>query len=742
MIATPNGTAKPTKPAKPKPGEVTGAQNLTGRVGISILPNDLMFGALPGGTFATYRLMRCNPNVALARAVAFAPMKAAPWSYDADDDVDDDRVKLIQSEMDRLKDTLLADAFRSLDYGFQSFEKVWKVREDGRLGFEKIKPLDPDWVWPLVDPATGTLIGLRSGREDLDLTKMLWVTHDAECGDPFGRSRMENIRRCAWKPWVDMARRLDLYSSKGAGIIPMIHYPVGTSNGPDGSTKDNSEIAAILLGALGKTAGVTIPNQLEKWAEDLVMRAQAGASLKDLLSWRIEFLEAAAGHGTEMLESLKHFESLIFRGWLVPERSAIEGTFGTKAEAGEHGDLGETISAGTLGDIVRQINEQVVDDLLMANYGPDARGTVRIKPGPLRDEDQQFFRDAFKAVFTNPANVDLFERWIDVDAGLDIAGLPKRKEVIDGLDKGAPVDTGTALPDGPAGDAALAARVAGNPMPTQPAQRGAPVPSGGPVVQDTALNGAQVTALQGMLQAVADGQVPLETVRAAIQAAFPTLTDQQIQAMVGPLANFKPATPDAPQPGPANPADPKNPVPASASMSFSLFKLSTTQFDLGRGIAETIRAAAMKIPDSELAQDGRETEPHLTVKYGLHTSNANEVRGVLADQEPVQVILGKVSVFPAAGDHLFDVVKVEADSPQLQALNQKIAAALPHTDSYPAYQPHITLAYVKPGEGAKYAGADLGLDGLVLTLNQLTFSNPDGEKTLIALNPKPPAGGN
>ena len=77
------------------------------------------------------------------------------------------------------------------------------------------------------------------------------------------------------------------------------------------------------------------------------------------------------------------------------------------------------------------------------------------------------------------------------------------------------------------------------------------------VVQDTALNGAQVTALQGMLQSVANGELPLETARAMIAAAFPALTPEQIDAMVRPLATFKPkedqgASPPPPPPPPTN----------------------------------------------------------------------------------------------------------------------------------------------------------------------------------------------
>lgn len=75
-------------------------------------------------------------------------------------------------------------------------------------------------------------------------------------------------------------------------------------------------------------------------------------------------------------------------------------------------------------------------------------------------------------------------------------------------------------------------------------------------VQAAAMNGAQVTALQGMLVAAAAGELPVEAVRAAVRAAFPLLTEEQVDAMVNPLESFEPAAPqDGPQPAPPQAPD-------------------------------------------------------------------------------------------------------------------------------------------------------------------------------------------
>ncbi len=84
-------------------------------------------------------------------------------------------------------------------------------------------------------------------------------------------------------------------------------------------------------------------------------------------------------------------------------------------------------------------------------------------------------------------------------------------------------------------------------------------------------------------------------------------------------------------------------------------KFSSTQFDLSdAGYARSqgnpvsdIRKIAASIADEDLAADGREETFHVTIKYGLHTGNADEVREIVAGFGPIEITVGKVSMFPA-----------------------------------------------------------------------------------------------
>ena len=165
-------------------------------------------------------------------------------------------------------------------------------------------------------------------------------------------------------------------------------------------------------------------------------------------------------------------------------------------------------------------------------------------------------------------------------------------------------------------------------------------------------------------------------------------------------------------------------------------EFSSTQVNLPSAVADKVRAAGAAIPDSQLAEDGREDQPHITVKYGLHGEDPAPVQQLLVNEPPITATLGKASVFKGE-DGKPDVLKVDVESPDLHRLNAKIAA-LPHTDTFPTYQPHVTVAYLKPGEGKEYSGKDIpGVTGQQVTLNSVQFSGKSGQVLNIPLEGKP-----
>jgi 2'-5' RNA ligase len=157
-------------------------------------------------------------------------------------------------------------------------------------------------------------------------------------------------------------------------------------------------------------------------------------------------------------------------------------------------------------------------------------------------------------------------------------------------------------------------------------------------------------------------------------------------------------------------------------------EFSSTQVDLEKVVADKVRSLGSKIPDSDLAEDGREADPHITVKFGLHDDEPSaELKRIVKDHGPIQAKLGKTSLF--SNDEA-DVVKIDVVSHDLHRLNKKISGACKCTDTHPEYQPHATVAYVKPGKGKKYSG-NASLEGTPVTFDHVVFSTKD--RTAIKL---------
>lgn len=158
----------------------------------------------------------------------------------------------------------------------------------------------------------------------------------------------------------------------------------------------------------------------------------------------------------------------------------------------------------------------------------------------------------------------------------------------------------------------------------------------------------------------------------------------------------------------------------------------STQVNLHPDVAEKVVDFGKSLPPEKLSDDGREVEPHITLQYGLDKSKTSEdVAKSLEGQGPITAKLGTMSVFKSP-EH--DVLKVDVTSADLHAAKGKIKAGTGATDTFPDYKPHVTVAYLKPGEGAKYVGRPLpGVTGKTLVFKSVTFSPKGGEQQQIPL---------
>lgn len=151
-------------------------------------------------------------------------------------------------------------------------------------------------------------------------------------------------------------------------------------------------------------------------------------------------------------------------------------------------------------------------------------------------------------------------------------------------------------------------------------------------------------------------------------------------------------------------------------------------FDLFGFPSKAIIDYGLMVPDDDLAEGGREHEPHITLKYGL-TGSLEDVQAALRDQPECLITFGVTSYFETPE---FDVVYVEVESEGLGSLNAHLVSQVENVETQTGYTPHATVAYVKKGLGSKYAGATF-LETYQDRLSVVTYSSPNKLRTSIPL---------
>ncbi len=132
---------------------------------------------------------------------------------------------------------------------------------------------------------------------------------------------------------------------------------------------------------------------------------------------------------------------------------------------------------------------------------------------------------------------------------------------------------------------------------------------------------------------------------------------------------------------------------------------------------------------------GREDEPHVTILYGLHDDILDStIEEIIDEIKPTKLVLKKISIFENDDDD-YDVVKFDitgVSEGRLAKMNAKFAE-LPHTNDYPDYHPHATIAYVKAGTGKKYVQTLSSEDTIVVECDDVVYGKADGSENKYKL---------
>jgi 2'-5' RNA ligase len=120
---------------------------------------------------------------------------------------------------------------------------------------------------------------------------------------------------------------------------------------------------------------------------------------------------------------------------------------------------------------------------------------------------------------------------------------------------------------------------------------------------------------------------------------------------------------------------------------------------------------------------GCEKHPHVTVKFGLHAEVKDEdiERVIQSINTNFDINIVGIDIFEQ--DEM-DVLKMKIDSKYLMDLNRRLSE-LPNTSDF-EYNPHITIAFLKPGKAWKYTDPNFKMK--ISKVSTIQYTKPNGQR--------------
>jgi 2'-5' RNA ligase len=145
--------------------------------------------------------------------------------------------------------------------------------------------------------------------------------------------------------------------------------------------------------------------------------------------------------------------------------------------------------------------------------------------------------------------------------------------------------------------------------------------------------------------------------------------------------------------------------------------------------ADAITEFGQRNIDTEsLVDDGLEEYVHTTVLYGFsQKTNIAEVEEFVKNYADIFVTFGQIKRFEANENRPgSDVIVIEVDSLALRQMHEDLKEAFDVVTTYPTFNPHCTLAYVKPGAHKELDG-DMTFEYMRSLCSEVVYSTGDSE---------------
>ena len=403
-------------------------QERTGFQAVITSPWIMRWASIPA-TYSSYRTIRKNSTVALARELAVSPIIASDWTIKADEDVPKEWEDYVRDTFMPLRDEFLATAlyFGDIDFGYQCWEKVIEPA-DGYLKLVRLKALLHD-ITEICIGHKGGFIGVRQVGQNLGLNNSIHCGFRVEGSYLYGIPLLENIRNI-YNMWMDCNEGARRYDRKIAGSHIVVEYPPGSSFDRYGKEVENAVLANQILQTLESAGGIAVPRDLAAYMQ-LLNTQDPG--------WKIWIMDQGGAQQHSFTDRLDYLDKQFTRGLHIPERAILEGRHGTLAEAEAHGDVIFTIQDIKHRRVTDELNRQAVKQMLYLNFGKEAikggHPRVRLVASPIADKQKLLFTQLYTQLLGSPAGAQELQS-IDMKSMRDQLGIPTH-----------PIDPGEQTPE-------------------------------------------------------------------------------------------------------------------------------------------------------------------------------------------------------------------------------------------------------------------------------------------------------
>lgn len=265
----------------------------------------------------------------------------------------------------------------AIEWGWSACEAMYRIR-GGLVQFDHLRLIHPTKAAPMT--VDGSLVGIAidgqaGGKMFLAAPKSLWHVHSREIHPFWGRSRLF----AAYDPWLELSeyggardvRKLYYYKSSYQGDT--IYYPEGATPQPDGTLKQNKEIARELLtkmrsGGILTFPSTTDPNGNRLWEIEPRETQDVGPTLDLYVEALKEEINEGIGVPSELIKASETGSG--YSGRKVPQ-------------TGFRGMLSELLFWA-----VADFNEQILVPLVRLNFNVQEPPYEIIPFGLLDDQEE------------------------------------------------------------------------------------------------------------------------------------------------------------------------------------------------------------------------------------------------------------------------------------------------------------------------------------------------------------------